>query len=363
MNTREDVPILTTDFTVEMMDSPHENTCLEPWIENLSDFAWVFDRDFRCVRIDPRVVDLSRREDQDSLGRLAWEAFPDLAETLWANELRKTLEEGSSRRFEFFHPTWKLWLDCRSFLDGKHLCVVANDLTSLKKSEAAMKEARQELEAFSYSIAHDMRAPLRAMQSFARILQQDFGAQLNSESADCVRRIVSASERLDQLIRDALAYSQLSQVQLPLAPVNLSELLREILESYPEFQEPPTAVSVLSALPTVLGNAAALTQCLANLIDNGIKFSKPGESPRLEIWAEPCGSRIRIHIKDQGIGIDPAYHQKIFHMFYQHDPSYPGTGIGLVVVRKAAEKMKGNVGIESELGKGSDFYLELEVAE
>jgi signal transduction histidine kinase len=224
---------------------------------------------------------------------------------------------------------------------------------------ARLQETVSELESFSYSISHDMRAPLRAMQSFAQILADDCGEQLPPEGKDYLRRIIAASERMDRLIEDVLTYSRVSRSELKLEPVDLRQLLAGIVESYPELQEPGATIEIAPDLPIVLGNAAALTQCFSNLLGNAVKFVPRGVHPHVNVWSGQFGDRVRIFIRDNGIGIEPGAHEKIFHIFYQLDREFEGTGIGLSVVRKAAERMGGTVGVDSEPGKGSTFYVEL----
>jgi signal transduction histidine kinase/DNA-binding NarL/FixJ family response regulator len=227
---------------------------------------------------------------------------------------------------------------------------------------ARLQETVLELESFSYSISHDMRAPLRAMQSFAQILAEDCGNQVGPEGKDCIRRIVSASNRMDRLIQDVLTYSRVAGTELKLQRVDLQSLLAGILESYPQFHAPQAQIEVVPPLPAVLANEAALTQCLSNLIGNAIKFVAPGVTPQVRIWAERTDPRVRLFIRDNGIGIEKEAHEKIFRIFHQLNRAYEGTGIGLSVVRKAAERMGGSVGVESEPGKGSTFHLELDLA-
>ena len=115
-------------------------------------------------------------------------------------------------------------------------------------------------------------------------------------------------------------------------------------------------------LPRVIANEAGLVQCLSNLIGNAIKFVAPGVTPEIRIWAEQHGDRVRLFVRDNGIGIEPDAHDKIFRIFYQLDRRYEGTGIGLSVVRRAAERMGGSVGLKSELERGSTFHLEFAAA-
>jgi signal transduction histidine kinase len=232
----------------------------------------------------------------------------------------------------------------------------------VKERTAKLQETISELESFSYSISHDMRAPLRAMQSFAQILAEECGPQVGAQGKDYIRRIIGASDRMDRLIQDVLSYSRVTRTELPLESIDVEKLLDGILESYPQFHAPRARIAVRRPLPRVMGNAAALIQCLSNLIGNAIKFVAPGTVPQIEIWGETQGGRVRLYVRDNGIGIEPEAHEKIFHIFYQLDRTYEGTGIGLSVVRKAAERMGGAVGLKSELNRGSTFHLELNLA-
>lgn len=229
----------------------------------------------------------------------------------------------------------------------------------VQERTARLQETISELESFSYSISHDMRAPLRAMQSFAQILAEDCGDRIGPEGKDYIRRIIGASDRMDRLIQDVLTYSRTTRQEIDLGTVDIGTLLDGILESYPQFQPPQARIAIRRPLDHVIGNAAALTQCLANLVGNAIKFVAPGVTPHVEIWTEVQGDRVRLFVRDNGIGIEPEAHEKIFHIFYQLDRSYEGTGIGLAVVRKAAERMGGRIGVVSQPGQGSTFHLDL----
>ena len=241
---------------------------------------------------------------------------------------------------------------------------------------ARLQETVAELEHFSYTITHDMRAPLRAMRGFADILLQR-RSKLPADQQDFIRRIANSAERMDDLITDALNYSKVVREELDLEPVNPETLLRGISESYPQFQPPKALVEIRGKFPPVLANRAGLTQCFSNLLGNAVKFVAPGTVPRIRIWAKRQGrgpkpgtdvpfesgdanSRlVRIWFEDNGIGIARQYHEVIFKMFYRLSKSYEGTGIGLALVRKVVERMRGRVGIESEEGRGSRFWVEL----
>ena len=203
-----------------------------------------------------------------------------------------------------------------------------------------------------------MRAPLRAMQGFAGLLLNDAPDQFTPESADYLRRIVDAANRMDALIRDSLQYGKVIREPMRVAPVETAPILRGILESYPNLQRPGAEIEIVEPLPAVIANEAGLTQCFSNLLANAVKFVKPGVVPRIRVWTEQKGDLARFWFEDNGLGIAAKHHERIFGMFQQLNKNYEGTGIGLALVRKTAERMGGQVGVESELGKGSRFWLE-----
>ena len=228
---------------------------------------------------------------------------------------------------------------------------------------AKLKEALSELESFSFSISHDMRAPLRSMQGFAAILIEDCGDEISPEARACLERITASAERMDRLIQDVLTFSRVARTDFVMERVDLDRLIRGIIESYPSLQAPKASISLEGKLPIVLGNAAGLTQCLSNLLGNAVKFVGLDTLPQVRVWAEPITSNatpfVRLYIQDNGIGIPHEAHEKIFEIFQRLSKRYDGTGIGLAIVKKAIERMGGRVGLTSNPSNGSTFWLDL----
>lgn len=231
---------------------------------------------------------------------------------------------------------------------------------TVNERTARLRETVDDLESFSYSIAHDMRAPLRAMRGFSGILTSEYGEKFGETATDYLRRIGVSAERLDRLIQDVLNYSKVVRGDIPIEPVNAEKLIREIVESYPDFQEPHARIDV-QKLPRVQANPAALTQVVSNLLGNSVKFVAPNVTPHIVVRAEPREDFVRLWFEDNGIGIPTHASERIFKMFQRlHPPGkYDGTGIGLAIIRKAVDRMGGRVGVDSEPGLGSRFWVEL----
>ena len=277
---------------------------------------------------------------------------------------------------------------CRWVLDPRSSSILTSytDINVVKEAEKAMREAQEklaeharrleqevwdrtarlnetvcELEVFSYSLVHDMRAPLRSMRSFANLLREEYGPRLDDEARSYIRRIMESAERMDAMIRDVLTFSRIGRGELPFATVHLDKLVHEIVEQYPHFQERKSCIRMESPLLDVYGNKALLSQCLSNLLENALKFVSPGATPEVTIRTEAVDDRVKLWVEDRGIGIPAASQGKIFGLFERlhRQEQYPGTGVGLAAVKKAVERMSGTVGVVSEAGKGSGFWIEL----
>ena len=226
-----------------------------------------------------------------------------------------------------------------------------------------LREVITELEQVSYALVRDMRAPLRALQGFARILAGETAELSSAQQKDYLDRIIKASTRLDKLIQDSLAYNRAVLRILPLQTVALSQLLRGLIEMYPAFQSANADIQIEGSLPIVLGNEALLTQCFANLLDNAVKFVPAGRRPQVRVRAECTSDTARIWVEDNGIGIPRHAQKRLFMLFQKLNDDHEGTGVGLTIVRKVVDRLNGKFGVESEAGKGSRFWVELKRAE
>jgi PAS domain S-box-containing protein len=226
---------------------------------------------------------------------------------------------------------------------------------------AELRDTNEQLETFVYSIAHDLRSPLRSMTGFSQLLLDDYAAGLGETGQNLLQRIQASSEFMDKLLLDLLAFGRTSRVEMELGPVAVQKAWDAALfQCATQVEQARAQVEAVSPLPAVRAHEATLAQCLANLLSNALKFVAPGVQPSIRFRAEDYGSWVRLWLEDNGIGIPVAQHERVFRVFERlHGSRYPGTGIGLSIVRKGAERMGGKVGLESEPGKGSRFWIEL----
>lgn len=231
----------------------------------------------------------------------------------------------------------------------------------VEERTAKLRDTVAELEAFSYTVSHDLRAPLRSVQSFSQILLEDCASKLNEEELDYLRRVVSSANNLDKLIQDVLVYSRATHSSLTVKPARIYELIRDVIASTHSLQPPAAHVILEGEFPVVLAHEGSLTQCIANLLDNAIKFIPPKTTPRILVRAEDRGQDSRVWFEDNGIGIALRDQERIFNIFERIHPvaDFPGTGIGLSIVKRVIERMGGTVGVESQLNRGSRFWIQL----
>jgi signal transduction histidine kinase len=242
-----------------------------------------------------------------------------------------------------------------------HNCRQAEQLEVIQKLNDELKNANSELEAFSYTVSHDLRAPLRSISGYVGVLFEEYGSRLDEEGRGHLFALDRAAKRMDALTRDLLAYGRVAREAVTLEPVSLKPLLEVVLSVIGSANTHPAKITIEPDLLDVMGHRFLLEQCLTNLISNATKFVSPGVIPEVRIRTEPRGSQVRLWIEDNGIGIDASYHQKIFSMFERVGDlrRYEGTGIGLAIVHRAVQRMGGACGVESALGQGSRFWVDL----
>jgi PAS domain S-box-containing protein len=309
-------------------------------------------------REEDRAADIPRRQLKFARERGAssdehWFVRKDGTQ-LWASSHTAVLRDAD-------HVRGYAWI-LRDLTDRKRVEEELERRVQLRTTE--LNDAVHELEAFSYSVSHDLRSPLRTIRGFTELALEEAKDRLKPEEANYLDRVRRASLRLERLISDLLTYTRISKTKVELTPVDLHGLVADIQREHPEFQQPRADVQIEGQLLPVLGNEAYLTQCLTNLLGNAVKFVAGGQLPVVRIRTEKRDRVVRLFVSDNGIGIPAAHLAKAFEMFERLHPggNYEGTGVGLAIVRRAVQRMGGKVSVESAVGRGTTFCIELPAA-
>jgi signal transduction histidine kinase len=232
-----------------------------------------------------------------------------------------------------------------------------NDI--LQRNADELEASNKELESFSYSVSHDLRAPLRAVDGYARMLEEDHGASLDAEGRRLLGVVRESSQKMGQLIDDLLAFSRLSRQGLAKRPVDMTDLARQVTR---ELTRATNGMTVdIAALPVATGDPSLLKQVWINLVGNAIKYSGKRDAARVEIGGREENGEAQYWVRDNGVGFDPRYAAKLFGVFQRlhRADEFPGTGVGLAIVHRVVTRHGGRVWAESELGKGASFYFAL----
>jgi light-regulated signal transduction histidine kinase (bacteriophytochrome) len=223
---------------------------------------------------------------------------------------------------------------------------------------AEQKRHQEEFRQFAYAVSHDLREPVRMIVSYTQLLERRYQAQLDGDGADFMRYIVEATQRMDRLLGDLLTYShQFRSFDQPLEMVQAEGALQGAVLMIDGAVQDSGAQVTNDPLPSVLFDFAQLTQLFRQLISNSITFRGP-RPPKIHVSASDTGDAIQFSVQDNGIGIDPRYHEQIFGVFKRlHGREFPGTGIGLAICKRIVEQRGGRIWVDSELGRGATFHF------
>jgi PAS domain S-box-containing protein len=238
-----------------------------------------------------------------------------------------------------------------------------------EEARRAKDEAYADLEAFAYSVSHDLRSPLATVRILAEFALKDYADQLDGEVKEYLGLIVQSASEMAKMTEDILAYSRTSGSTLELEPVSLEQVVsRAVDQLQAEFTQRNVQLDIVKPLPSVRGHPTLLSQVVTNLLTNAVKFVAPDVRPEIKVWTERSPTpqpTVRLWIEDNGIGIAPDDQERVFRLFERGHvkKEYTGTGVGLAIVRRGIERMSGRVGLESTVGVGSRFWVELLASE
>lgn len=277
-------------------------------------------------------------------------AYDYLVKPCPVEELIRTIQHGLEHR----------QIQLREMKTRRELERLNAELEQLNLKLRAMNE---ELAAFSYSVSHDLKAPLRAIDGFSRMLLEDYSGRLDAEGQRLLKVVRTNTQKMGQLIDDLLTFSRVGRHQLMHSSIDMTELATTEIEELQARLAAGALETKIDPMPSVRGDPAMIRQVVANLLSNAVKFSRGAEQPRVEMGGRREGSEHVYYVKDNGVGFDMKYAGKLFGVFERlhNADEFEGTGVGLALVRRILHRHGGRVWAKSDPGKGATFYFSLPV--
>lgn len=339
-------------------------------LEGMNDAVIVADPSDRVVDLNPAAARVLGLPAPWAVGSALSEVAPDLGELLHvfgaAGEAQKEVELGEGVKRRFYEMSLSTLTDGKGRPTGRLL--VLRDVTGRKRAEeelvrqkAQLAHANSELEHFAYLIAHDLRAPLRSIDGFSRILVEDYEDVLDEEGVGHLERVRGATGKMAQMIEDLLDLAQLTRTTLRRQPVDLGALAEDAVAELRQGQPERSLEFVAAEGLMVEGDPRLLRVALGNLLENAWKFTGTRADARVEFGAEQENGATVYFVRDNGVGFDPAYAEQLFGAFKRLHTSeeFEGTGIGLAAVARVIERHGGRVSADGAVGEGATFYFTL----
>ena len=336
-------------------------------LESIGDGFFSLDRQWRVTYINARGARLLGKSREELLGKNLWESFPQTEALPFRKAYERALAEQALTSVEAFFPPLNAWFEARAHPTPEGLSVFYQDITERKQAEEQIRQASEELarsnkdlEQFAYVASHDLKEPLRMVSSFTGLLQERYRGKLDAKAEEYIGFAVDGAVRMQRLIEDLLTYSRVAR-EKTLVSTDVAAVVDDALRSLrAAIEESGTAIT-RDPLPTLKANAVELAQVFQNLIGNAIKFRRPDFASAIHVGAYREEGRWVLSVRDNGIGVPAEQFARIFEVFQRLHPrdEYPGTGIGLAIVKKIVERHGGVIWLESEVGKGTTFFFTL----
>jgi PAS domain S-box-containing protein len=337
-------------------------------LASIEEDFYVLDQRWNFVYANTQFTGKIGKQPADFVGKNIWKMFPKHVGTPLEENFHAAMDKREIRRFEITGEYTNAWYRMTAFPSEEGIAVIGTDITESKKADERIKRANaeleasnKELEAFSYSVSHDLRAPLRSMEGFSSALVEDYADKLDDQGKQYLRYVKESSDLMARLIDDLLKLSRVTRSEMNYDRVNLSELAREITDGLKREAPERRAETVITPDVMVNGDHTLLRAVLENLIGNAWKFSGKVDSPRIEFGVIERNGKQACFVRDNGTGFDMTYADRLFKPFQRlHKASdFAGTGIGLATVQRIIRRHGGEVWAESKIGEGATFYFTL----
>jgi PAS domain S-box-containing protein len=349
-------------------------------LESLTDAFFTLDRQWRFTYLNAEAERLLRRTREELMGKVAWGEFADVAGTPYQASLERAMHENITVQFDSYYRNFGIWVQTKAYPSPQGLAIYIKDVTERVASQrevlrlnaeleervrvrtSELEAANRELQAFSYSIAHDLRSPLSSIDGFSQVLQKAADEKLDERCRHYLRRIRTAVRGMSELTEGMLALANLSRLPMRSESVDLGRLARAVAEDLRERDARREVQIVVAETLPVVGDARLLHQVLANLVGNAWKFTARTADARIEVGAQrDAQGREVFFVRDNGAGFDMKQASRMFEAFQRlHSPAeFEGTGIGLAIVQRIVARHGGRVWAEAAPGRGAAFFFTL----
>ena len=344
-------------------------------LESISDAFVAINKNFEFTYLNKKAEKILGTGKENVLGENIWKFAKNAKNSFASKELKKSIKNNESRVFNYFSKQYQSWYNVKYYPSKTGLSIYFRDITlekqqqedlenlnsELKEYTQKLEESNKDLEQFAYIASHDLQEPLRMVSSFMLQLQNKYQNQLDEKAQTYINFAVDGAKRMRQIIIDLLDFSRAGTQNEKLEHLDLNEEIAEVLSLLHTSINQKNVDLEIEELPKIYYSKTAIRQIFHNLIGNAIKYSSKIENPKITILWKENKKHYEFQIKDNGIGIEPKFKEKIFQIFQRlHSKAeYSGTGLGLAICKKIIEKYGGTIWVDSQLGIGSSFHFTL----
>lgn len=346
-------------------------------LESIGDAFFAVDRNWTVTYWNKEAEKVLFKNREDIVGKNLWVEYADAVGLDFYKMYHKAMDTGETVTFEEHYLTLNKWFEVTAYPSEKGLSIYFKDVSIRKHAEESVRKANEilqqyvkelsksneELEKFAYVASHDLQEPLRMISSFLALLEKKYSNSLDRKALQYINFAIDGANRMRTIILDLLEYSRVTRFDEEPELVNMNVIVNDVCRLYKNQILAKNAKISFPVLPTIQFSKTPLQQVFQNLIGNALKYHEGKSEPTISISFEELENELKFGVHDNGIGIDPNYHDKIFVIFQRlhTQDQYKGTGMGLAIVKKSIEHAGGRVWVESEVGKGSSFYFTLPV--